>query len=189
MIKTFHDDYQINPKEKYLIAYFGNFSPPHKGHYSLIERFVNYNNVKIIIYVIGDETRHGIPKSVSLDIWKIYITLLPNTNIEIKEYVQFNDLLNYKHIDVVLLIRGREFSNDDGNSVIQGLKSHREKVIKKFRKRGTVFHFLLLNRIPKISSTNLCSDLNNLDFYLPNDLSNDQKKEIYNKLKSINSLH
>jgi len=185
MIKTFVNDYQINPKKKYLIVYFGNFSPPHKGHYSLIERFAKYDNVKIVVYVIGDETRHGIPKSVSMDIWKIYSSLLQN-NTEIKEFIGFNDMLNYKHIDVVLLVRGRE-SGD--NVMIQKFKTYQETIIKKFRKRGTVFHFLLIDRISHISSTQLCSDLDNINFYLPNNLSTDQKKEIYNKLKSIDSLH
>jgi len=47
-------EYIFDPNKRYLIYYRGNFSPPTKGHFSLVDKYINNYNVKYLVHQIAD---------------------------------------------------------------------------------------------------------------------------------------
>lgn len=182
MSRVFWYDYIIDPKKKYLVYFQGNFSPPHKGHLSLLDKFLNQENIKIIIGLVGDESKHGIPFSISMDIWNIYLSTL-KSDIKIFKFDPRYSYLIGKKVDIVLFIRGDE--NFDKGIVRHQFKSVYTNLNKILRKKGTILDFLFLKRIPEISSTSLCKNFTNLRHYLPDNLSEEDIVQIEKLLSNF----
>lgn len=176
MVQIYWNTYDFKPNKKYLIYYFGNFSPPHKGHYSLIEPFLSQkeSNIKILIDIFGDESRHGISKEISLKIFQIYL----------KNYTNFSfskDNID-KNIDKVIFIRGKENYN-----IKKFVQEYHSDFIKKLRKQGILSDILIIDRISSISSTEMCKNINSELYltYLPEHILNDEKEEIILLLRNL----
>jgi len=67
------DEVAEENKKGVIGLYGGGFKPPHKGHYSVVQKLLN--RVDRIIIFIGSGNREGIPinQDQSKEIWKIYI--------------------------------------------------------------------------------------------------------------------
>ncbi len=107
-------EYRIDPNKKYLVYFKGAFSPPHRGHYGMVERFSKFNNVHVMIHQMKTH-RHGVPYELNRKIWKTYINeLLPKNRIHLVKYKSLNDiynLVNNINFDKIIYIRGNEKYN------------------------------------------------------------------------------
>lgn len=172
MVQIYWNNYDFNLNKKYAIYYFGNFSPPHKGHFNIIKPFLNRPNIKIIIKIFGDELRHGIPLKISKEIFDIYLRDVNNV---------FFDDKYLTNIDYVIFLRGSE--NFNIKSTIEKLHGD---LIRKLRKKGILSEILIVDRIPSISSTELCKNISEIEKYLPEHLSSTDQKTINEKLHDLN---
>lgn len=177
----------IKPNKQYQIIYIGNFSPPHKGHIyildKLINMFPNYENIKINIYLFGDENRHGISTSISEEIWNIYISKFKIVPSIKKMSSLLSDLKNLKKKEVIFL-RGNDMSQ---YNLYKGYKGY----CKILRNNSILPSCLIIDKIIGCSSTLLCKELeNDINSFLPEFLSEDEKNKIKNLLnnKNVQSL-
>lgn len=154
-MNIYFNNYEIKNNIRYLIYFTGNFSPPHKGHVYMIEKFINYENVSFLISMVEDTKRHGIDFSfeTTMKIWEIYRNEIFNNNKNVK-FIKERDceqyLKNLKKIDCILYIRGNENINIQ---YIKSLKDKYKNLEKYLRKRGILFHYLFIDRLPHISSS------------------------------------
>lgn len=104
--------YPIDPDKFYLIYYVGCFCPPHKSHYAVVEKFVSYPNVKILISQYGKESRHNVPFHVSRKIWKTYLktfTKEQQKRIVLEKLKSTMDVKRHmKGVDVIVYLKGNE---------------------------------------------------------------------------------
>jgi len=181
MISIHYNDYNISPKKKYLVYFLGNFSIPHKGHLYMIERFLNKNNINILISIFEDKNRHGISKEISLAIWNLYLKNINNVKIIFSDNI-YDNILEYKNIHKCLIIRGNEYGIDRG--YIKRLYGNLIEILQNKRIKSEV---LLIDRMPNISSTELKKTMlkhENLRSYLPEHLSEKDIEYVTNLLKN-----
>jgi len=194
MVKFYYDDYEFDPDKKYLIFFRGNFGPPSRGHYSLVEKYIHLENVKYYISQIGSEIRHGVPYSLNRKIWKIYIKkLLPEERIILKRAHSMHDVLDeIEGIDVVIFIRGRE--EEDIKAKEKERLERYNGIFRKLRKEGVKVDFLIIDRPEKnvLSATKFVEALirgdsyRKLKFFLPYNLPDEECKYIIRNLKKQN---
>ena len=172
MLSIYQNNYEINTKKRYLVYFLGNFSIPHKGHLYMIEKFLNKNNIDILISIFEDQNRHGISKEISLAIWNVYLKNINNVKITFFSNT-YDNILEYKKIDKCLIIRGNEYGIDRG--YIKRLYGNLIEILKNQKIKCDI---LLIDRIPDISSTEIKKNLfrlKEIKKYLPAYLS---EKEI-----------
>ena len=181
MLNIHWNNYEFNFKKRYLIYFVGNFSPPHRGHISLIEPYFNKKNIFILIHLWGNEEKHNVPLEISLKILEIYLKGVNNIHFEkynidnIYKYIRSNG----KKIDNLIFIRGNEnFDQKIKHYFIETYGEH----IKKLRKKGILTEVLIGIRIS--SSTEMCKD-KNLENYFPFYLSKEDKLKIIGLLKNL----
>ena len=195
MVRFFYDDYKFDEDKTYLVLCRGSFGPPHAGHVSLVEAFIDRPNVKYFISQIGSEKRHGVPHSFSRKIWKMYIDELfaeHKDKIILKKFKSTYDVLDYvDSVDVVLFLRGNE----------QDKKKEKEKerlrnygtLIKKLKRKSVSFDFLFLPRplLNTLSTTKFVEGIlakkstEELKFFLPKNLSTKTARKIIRKLRTF----
>ena len=184
MLSVYWNEYQLVKKKKYLVYFVGNMSPPHKGHLSLIEPYFNQKHVKILIHLAGNEKKHNISLQTTKEILSIYLKNVSNVTVE-KFDPHFLNIYNCKKIDFLLFVRGNEnlYSTikTDYLETFSGL-------IKNLRKKGIISLALVRERIPKISSTEMCMHVYDEDLldFLPEKLTDEEKDKIKNILRNIN---
>jgi len=156
-MNIYFNNYQIDQKLKYLVYFTGNFSPPHKGHVYMIEKFIDYKNVSFLISMVEDTKRHNIDLDVTMKIWEIYQKEIfkEKKMVFIKEKDCENYLKNIKKIDYILYIRGNENIN---KQYITSIKNKYKNLEKHLRGRGILFDYLFIDRIPNISSSLFCKN-------------------------------
>lgn len=180
----YYNEYYFNPEKKYLIYFRGCFAPPTRGHFSLVESFINLPNVKYFIHQIGDEKRHGVPYWLNRKIWKIYISeLLPKDKIILKKMGSSLEVLEYtQDIDVVILIKGNEGINR------KELKDRYAPLKRKLEKKDIRFDMLIIDRplINSLSATKFTEAISkgrSCSPYVPRKLSKNACKYIEQNLK------
>ncbi len=179
MLDVRWNNLDLIPKKKYLIYFVGNMSPPHKGHMDLIIPYFNKKKVKILIHLWGNEEKHKIPLKVSLDILNIYLKNVDNIKVE-KYDPTFNTLYKYKKLDYLIFIRGNEgFDNRIKNDFLDSYNI----LIQNLRRKGVQSLIFLRNRLPNISSTEMCLSKTKISF-LPDYLTEEEKHKII-KILSI----
>lgn len=72
----------INESAKIISLYPGSFSPPHRGHFTVVERAAPH--VDEVHVIISNNIREGYTPEVSLKVWKQYQKLLPEN---VKVYI------------------------------------------------------------------------------------------------------
>lgn len=185
------DQYTIDPNKKYLIYYQGMFAPPTRGHYSIVERFASYPNVKILIQQIGSANRHGVPYWLNREIWQIYIDLLisrsqqSTAEIHLIDAMEFNKFDYMSDVDTVLVVRGYEA--DISHDEQRYLDSYEDWMID----YDVDMEFLFVERIDngRVSASKFIDALLNpktskeeLVYFLPTGLSSDMIDHIINSL-------
>jgi hypothetical protein len=104
--------YPIDPNKFYLIYYVGCFCPPHKSHFSIVEKFASYPNVRILISQYGKESRHNVPFHVSQSIWKTYLKTFSHEQqkrIVLEKLKSTMDVKRHmKNVDVIVYMKGNE---------------------------------------------------------------------------------
>ena len=187
--------YDFDPNKKYLIYYRGGFSPPHAGHFSLVDKYIHLPNVYYLIHQIGDVKRHGVPYWLNRKIWRIYIhELLPKDRILLEKCGSSTEVLRYvDHSDVefdtVIYLRGNE--NFNIRSKIRDTKNRYRELIRRLLKRKIDIDFIFLDRpkLATLSATKLVElinrmknenrlDMNKLRKFLPKKLSDKGVKYI-----------
>lgn len=189
MAKFYYNDYDFQENKNYLIFYRGCFAPPSRGHFSLVERFSSFDNVKIYISQIGSERRHGVPYELNRKIWKIYISkLLPKEKIILKKAYTTGDVLTeLKDIDVVVFLRGCEDGHERERERSRLKKYY--PLLREIKKRRIKSDFLFIDRPEKniLSATKMIEAIknrdNNLRFYFPKNLEENDFQYIIRKLK------
>ena len=154
MVGFYYEDYKFLPDKRYIILYRGCFQVLHKGHYSLLEKYIHLPNVKYYISQMDRKKRHGVPYYFSRKIWKMYIDeLVPEhkNKIILKEMKTSLDVLDFvDDIDVVIFLRGGEEGED-----LKQLEKDRaikyEILISKLKRRGIKMDFLVIDRPPQHS--------------------------------------
>ena len=106
-------EYPFDPSKKYLIYFKGCFCPPHRGHFNTVKQLVDKGkNIHAMIHQMGAEARHGVPKRLNREIWRLYVNeLLPTDRIHLVQYSSTLDIFDQKilrDIDTVVYIRGNE---------------------------------------------------------------------------------
>lgn len=105
--------FKYRQDKKYLVYFCGCFSPPHQGHFSVVDDAISQApGIKVFIHQIGDEARHGVPFQLSRRIFKTYIhRLLPQDRVDLKPQISLSQLYNHRFlddVDTVVIVRGNE---------------------------------------------------------------------------------
>lgn len=177
------NEFNFSPNKKYLIYYRGNFGPPTRGHWSLIEMYSNLDNVKYFIHQIGE--RHGIPYEVNRKILKIYLNYLrssvskadlsyvqPTVNktdsekIVLRKMDSSLEVLDYiEDVDEVIYIRGTDsvtpLNKHEAYQMYKDMKERYYPLYKKLRSKGISMHFLFVDRpkMERLSATKFTESL------------------------------
>lgn len=190
-MSLFLDQYDFKDDLNYLIYYRGNFGPPTRGHFSLVESFISYPNVKYFVHQIGK--RHGIPYNVNRKIFKMYIRELLSQEMQeritLKEMGSSLEVLDHiENIDVVIYIKGQE---EEVNEDFRNLQERFKFLIKKLKKKHIPLHFLIIDRplINTLSATKFVEAISqrsgNLGYFMPQGLSHKSTSYIIHKLKKF----
>jgi len=177
----FYNDYDFKEEINYLIYFRGNFGPPTKGHFSLIEKFSHLPNVKFLISQIGNK-RHGIPYHLNRKIWKIYINeLLPIEKIYLEKLNSSLDVLKYiDNIDTVIFLKGNETNSpEEEEERERELKVRYKNLYHKLKRRKIKLDYLIIDRplLNVLSTTKFIEGImkktsyENLRFFIPDNLN------------------
>jgi len=175
-------------EEKTIGLFGGGFQPPTKGHFEVVKKAIKmYPNLdKFIIYVGTGGDRSNITQDQSLAIWNIYKTYLPN-NVEIE--ASSNPISSaYRYT--------REHPFEDVKWFL-GSRQGNEQDFKSFEKHSTapatrnnleVINIITTGDISDVSGTKTRQILTNKELlfnYLPNELTDEEKDEVFNILASV----
>jgi phosphopantetheine adenylyltransferase len=175
-------------KGKTVGLFGGGFQPPTKGHFEVVKKAIKmYPNLdKFIIYVGTGGDRSNITQDQSLAIWNIYKTYLPN-NVEIE--ASSNPISSaYRYT--------REHPFEDVKWFL-GSRQGNEQDFKSFEKHSTapatrnnleVINIITTGDISDVSGTKTRQILTNKELlfnYLPNELTDEEKDEVFNILASV----
>ena len=200
---------EYDSRKKYLVYFCGCFSPPHRGHFSVVEEILQHPNTKVFIHQIGDEARHGVPFRLSQRIWNTYVhRLLPQERIALKPQISLSQL--YEHIflqeaDTLVIVRGNEQSTNNMNSIQRTENRASEwfrDCIKRLQRRGKEVVFIYPDRplLTVLSATKFTEALitckryrwnekyRRLRHFLPKNLSEGVARRIIESLEKCN-LH
>ena len=170
-------------KEKVAI-YGGSFRPPTKSDYQLIEKAIEEDPTidKFIVYV-GDSQSEGLDQSDAIKIWEMYKKHLPRDVYVFRAdpspiQAVYNYSNNNPHKDIVWLFGVREGNAEDFSEVAKRTKSisdYPNIVIKPI-----VFDSNITER-EIMAAANMGKD--DLEKYIPEDLTYKEIDEIYSMLK------
>ncbi len=190
----YYNDYDFDPKKKYLILYRGNFSPCTKGHFSLLTKYIGLENVYYYISHLGSD-RHGISYDFSKKMWKLYIynnlTDEERKRIKIRKMINEFDVLPYVYgFDCVIFLRGKE-ENDVKAKERERIRKY-SGLYNELKYKNIKLDYLIIDRpeINVLSSTLFIQSLKNnstdeiLKTFMPN-LSRRDFKYIISKLQKF----
>ena len=90
------------PRAKRIMLYGGCFCPPHKGHFSILEKNLkSYDAIYIFVWGKG-VSRHGYSAAINAKIWDLFLQILP--------------IKDQKKVHIVIT------PNDNSNPLIAGTK-------------------------------------------------------------------
>lgn len=190
------NDYPIDPNLNYLVYFRGNFGPPTRGHYSLVDLLIHYPNVQYFIHQIGK--RHGFPYATNRKIFKIY--LKPHRDkITLERIGPSLEVLNHiDNIDKVILIRGAEseepLTKTTGKEMFKDMRERYRPLGKELAKKDIKLDFIFVDRpLANVLSatkftnalTQYCRNpkqISQLRQFIPQHVSEDDFHYIVNKL-------
>lgn len=173
--------------KKVTAIYAGGFKPPTKGHFLIVQKALkSYPEIDKFIILVGSGTRDGITQEQSLKIWDYYKEVLGD-KIEIKPSSSpIGDIMRYADSnpdEIVYYISGVRNEED-----IKDL----EKRTKTISKYPNLKLKLITTSLTNVSGTNarkaLQTEEKEFFEFLPTEVPNSEKKEIYNLLKDSSKL-
>ena len=168
-----------------LAVYGGGFKPPTVGHFEVVKKTLDkFPEIEEFIIYVGEKERDNINQAQSILIWEIFQTYLP-----MKVQIQpskgpIGDIIrlgkNNPQDEIYFVIGSREGDEDDAAELSRRSKGIEEKYPNMKIK-------LITNPNTGVSGTNArkASQVSYNDFikYLPSELSDSEKEEVYNIVK------
>ena len=171
---------------QFIAAFGGGFKPPTFGHFWVVkEALKQFPEIEKFIIFVGSRVRDGITQEQSIKIWDIYKKYLNLQNIEIKpSNSPVRDILSLgeNQEDTIYFVIGQREDNENDTYDINKRTTGVEK-------RYPNIKIKVINTPNLISGTQTRINLKNKDqeeFYknIPEELSIEEKEEIYNMLVS-----
>jgi len=183
-----------SPTQKNPTAVFGgSFKPPTAGHLSVVKKALEAlpNVGEFIIYVGGGE-RGGISQELSIKIWEIYLKYLPSKVKLIPAHAPIGEILRLAKNNpqglIYFVIGSREGREDDELDIKQRTKNIDSKYPNMVLK-------IISTPDGSMSGSNarkaLKQGIEEFSKYLPSELSENEKEEIFNILdnKTLEELN
>ena len=213
-----NEDYPFKKDKKYLIFFRGTMAPPSRGHFEAVLKYLNVPNVKVLVYHLATESRHGVPSETSRKIWKIYaknaLTREQRRNLI---FQKGHDLESFSKItkgfDYIVYLKGNEQRDLIGDvqtngkvdkKLVKRRRSYENKQVKKRKKFSTIAHengarhfdFIFIDRTThsSLSATAFVKaikrreHMDDLAFFMPDTLPGSKAKKVVRMLKKY-SLH
>ncbi len=187
--------YPFERSKRYLIYFIGSFSPPHTGHWSAFEEFLNKPNCEILLSHSSGSQRHGISTNLTRKILNIYSKDYENKITIVKRCCN-NEILKYTHdIDVVVCLRGDE--GQSHRSAESRMTRQFRNVSDDLRSKGKFIDFYFNSRplLNMVSSTKFTDAIRHrlrfkgknkfyqeLNYYLPEHLSRNNIIYVLNRI-------
>jgi hypothetical protein len=162
----------------------GGFQPPTKGHFEVVKKAIEkYNPNQFIIFVGTGGGRSDITQDQSLAIWNIYKNYLPgditieaspNPVSSIYRYAK-----EHPFEDVKWFLGSRQGSNQDFKDF-----EKRSKAVDT-RDNLEAINIITTNDISGTKARQVLNDKEILTTYLPDELSDEEREEVFNILASV----
>ena len=74
------------PEKPLIVAYFGGFKPPHKGHLEVVQGYLAMPEVEKVYILFGSSTRSSddgtvvVDDEVSARVWNLFLSVLPDSS-------------------------------------------------------------------------------------------------------------
>ncbi len=74
------------PEKPLVVAYFGGFKPPHKGHFEVLQGYLAMPEVEKVYILFGSSTRSSddgtvvVDDKVSVRVWNLFLSALPDSS-------------------------------------------------------------------------------------------------------------
>lgn len=160
--------------------YVGSFSPPHKGHFNVIKKALKENKLNNFIVFVASGTRDGITQDDSFKIWNIYIKYLPIHNIEIRKGNSVKDIYDYsKNNPTEQIYWFLGYRNGNQNDLID-IEKRTKSISDKYPNIEVIKITTGDDNISGTYSRSVSNDYDKFITTLPDELSDDDKKEIFN---------
>lgn len=59
---SWNKEFKLDPDKHYFVYYRGCFCPPTRGHFSVVQKWVQFPNTTVYIAQLGEPDRHGVSK-------------------------------------------------------------------------------------------------------------------------------
>ena len=148
---------------KMIIYYPGSFKPPHRGHFSIVEKLLSIKNVQSIIIYISSKSRFCDDKKKeytaqqSKNIWNFYILncLSPEKRDKIKIRISYFPSPIYQVYSEIA--RNKKTKDTQTYSIVKSTKDEgntRFDLFKKLEQSGYHIEYKVIKELGKLSSTN-----------------------------------
>ena len=172
---------------KVIAAYGGGFKPPTKGHLEIVQKALNaHPEIDEFIIYVGGKERDGISQTESLLIWDIFKKYLPmKVKIEPSK-LPIGDIIrlgkNNPDDKVYFVIGGRKGRQDDLDDIANRTKNIEQAYpnmeIKVHQTEDKGMSGTNARKATKISAAKLSP-------FLPDELTDSEKEEVFNILRPI----
>jgi phosphopantetheine adenylyltransferase len=171
--------------KKTTAIYVGGFKPPTFGHFEVVKRALEQNpKIDKFLIFVGNAPRDGINQDQSLKVWDIYKKYLPfKVEILKSNKTPVKDLFDYAKEnpdEIILWILGAREGNEEDFKDI----ASRTKTVSKYD-NITVQNIITSGGVSGTAARNaLQVSKDKFDNFLPKELSEEEKQEIYILLKN-----
>jgi hypothetical protein len=162
----------------------GGFQPPTKGHFEVVKKAIEkYNPNKFVIFVGTGGGRSDITQDQSLAIWDIYKNYLPGDIEIIASPNPVSSIYRYakEHPfeDIKWFLGSRQGSNQDFEDFYKRSKATDT------RDNLEAINIVTTNDISGTKARQVLTDKEALTTYLPDELSDNEKEEVYSILNPM----
>ena len=171
-------------KGKTVGLFGGGFQPPTKGHLKVVKKAIEkYNPNEFIIFVGTGGGRSDITQDQSLAIWNIYKKYLPD-NVKIEASPNpvssiYRYAKEHPFEDVKWFLGSRQGSNQDFKDFYKRSKATDT------RDNLEAINIITTNDVSGTKARQVLNNKEALFNYLPNELTDEEKEEVFNILTSV----
>tara|TARA_R110000751_G_scaffold11771_5_gene40946 strand:+ start:10930 stop:13533 length:2604 start_codon:yes stop_codon:yes gene_type:complete len=172
---------------KVIAAYGGGFKPPTKGHLEVVKKALkSHPEIDEFIIYVGGKERNGVSQEEAILIWDIFSKYLPMkvkiepANSPIGDIVRLGK--NNPEDEVYFIIGGREGRQDDLDDIEERTKNI-ELAYPNMKVKVQITQDKGMSGTNARKAAKISSD--ELSPFLPDELSDEEKKEIFDILRPI----